>query len=232
MSTNRLLGLVCAYTALITFKPSEPFLYALLHCSKGLSSDEVTYSVYPFWTYAYLALLPSLSAVTEIVGCRTVVVLGVLGRLSTLLLLLTSSALPWMQLSQARRPKPRRRPIAPTHPKNPPTRRTSRRRCSSRSASPPTPPSPRFSTARSHPPTTFAPSASSPWRAAMGAAAVDDPVDSHVLATGEPLKVMDKPKGAPVNVAAAGGMPAENKAQMLRRDSSVMLGALQQALGE
>lgn len=112
-STNRLLGLVCAYTALITFKPSEPFLYALLHCSKGLSSDEVTYSVYPFWTYAYLALLPSLSAVAEVVGCRTVVVLGALGRLSTLLLLLTSSALPWMQLSQA---GPRRRPIAPTHP--------------------------------------------------------------------------------------------------------------------
>ena len=56
--------------------------------------------------------------------------------------------------------------------------------------------------------------------------------EQPTIATGEPLKVMDKPKGAPADAAAAGGTPAENKAQMLRRDSSVMLGALQQALGE
>ena len=52
------------------------------------------------WTYAYLCLLPALSALAEFVGYRWVVLLGVLGRLATLALLLappTNGSLPRMK---------------------------------------------------------------------------------------------------------------------------------------
>ena len=55
------------------------------------------------WTYAYLCLLPALSALAEFVGYRWVVLLGVLGRLATLALLLappTNGSLPLMKLQE------------------------------------------------------------------------------------------------------------------------------------
>jgi hypothetical protein len=55
------------------------------------------------WTYAYLGLLPALSALAEFVGYKWVVLLGVLGRLATLALLLapsTNGSLPLMKLQE------------------------------------------------------------------------------------------------------------------------------------
>lgn len=55
------------------------------------------------WTYAYLCLLPALSALAEFFGYRWVVLLGVLGRLATLALLLvpsTNGSLPLMKLQE------------------------------------------------------------------------------------------------------------------------------------
>ena len=55
------------------------------------------------WTYAYLGLLPALSALAEFVGYRWVVLLGVLGRLATLALLLapsTNGSLTLMKLQE------------------------------------------------------------------------------------------------------------------------------------
>ena len=55
------------------------------------------------WTYAYLGLLPALSALAEFVGYKWVVLLGVLGRLATLALLLappTDGSLPLMKLQE------------------------------------------------------------------------------------------------------------------------------------
>ena len=82
------LALVCGFTALQTFKPSEPYLVPFMHCVRGVPRSTIVDSIFPFWTYAQLALLPLLSAGSELVGYRAVVLVGMLGRLATLLLLL------------------------------------------------------------------------------------------------------------------------------------------------
>jgi len=82
------LALVCGFTALQTFKPSEPYLVPFMHCVRGVPRSTIVDSIFPFWTYAQLALLPLLSAGSELFGYRAVVLLGMLGRLATLLLLL------------------------------------------------------------------------------------------------------------------------------------------------
>ena len=99
-----LLGLVAFFAGLIAFKPSEPFLVAFLTCLKGLTRDQVTDDVYPVWTYSYLGLLPLLSVLAEVAGYRQVVLLGVLGRVATLLVLLlpfSYCSVALMQLTQA-----------------------------------------------------------------------------------------------------------------------------------
>ena len=88
---------------LLSFKPSEPFLVAYLSCDKGLPKQTVISDIFPFWTYAYLALLPSLSAIAELVGYRAVVIVGMCGRLLTLILLVFGGNSLWiLQLSQAK----------------------------------------------------------------------------------------------------------------------------------
>ena len=121
------LALVCAFSSLVAFKPSEPFIVVFLRCVKQLSRQEIFKEVYPVssealrlhhtrrrltrqathsvqvWTYAYLGLLPALSALAEFVGYRWVVLIGVLGRLATLALLLapsTNGSLPLMELQE------------------------------------------------------------------------------------------------------------------------------------
>lgn len=101
--TNVLL-LVCTYSFLIVFKPSEPFLVAFMECDKFIPGHDVIHTIFPVWSYAYLALLPITSASAELVGLKTVVLAGVVGRLITLTLLLappTDGSILAMQLSQA-----------------------------------------------------------------------------------------------------------------------------------
>ena len=97
------LTLVCAFSALVAFKPSDPFLVAFLKCVKELSAHDVIHKVFPVWTYAYLGLLPALSIAAEVIGYRWVVLIGVLGRLATLIMLLlpsTSGSVELMQLQE------------------------------------------------------------------------------------------------------------------------------------
>ena len=49
---------VAPHSALIAFKPSEPFLVSYMRCIKLIPSHIVIHEVFPVWTYAYLALLP------------------------------------------------------------------------------------------------------------------------------------------------------------------------------
>jgi len=43
----RVLALVCAFSGLVAFKPSEPFLVVFLRCVKQLSRHEIFKEVYP-----------------------------------------------------------------------------------------------------------------------------------------------------------------------------------------
>ena len=99
-----ILLLICLFTGLVTFKPSEPFLVAFLDCDKSISPHNVIHAVFPVWSYSYLGLLPFVCAAAELIGHKPVVILGAACRLITVLLLLwpmTDGSVMWMQLSQA-----------------------------------------------------------------------------------------------------------------------------------
>lgn len=64
------LVLVCAFTACLTFKPSEPFLVVFMACVRGVPHSAIIDAIFPLWTYAQLALLPMLSVASELVGYR------------------------------------------------------------------------------------------------------------------------------------------------------------------
>ena len=90
---------VSLFTFFLTFKPSEPFLYPFMSCVRKIKSP--TTLVFPYWTYAQLAFLPVLALASELIGYRSVVITGVVGRLSTLIILLSgTTSLRLMQLSQ------------------------------------------------------------------------------------------------------------------------------------
>ena len=98
-----LIVLVGIYTFFVTFKPSEPFLVIFLRCVKKISRDDVSFAVFPIWTFAYLALLPIMCALAELIGYKLVVVLGAACRLITVMVLLvpfTDHSVSMMQLTQ------------------------------------------------------------------------------------------------------------------------------------
>lgn len=98
-----LLAIICMYTALITFKPSEPFLVKFFECIKGIPYHAINADIFPIWSYAYLALLPPMAAMAELIGHRRVVLLGAIGRLLTIVILLvpfSTCSVQMMQLSQ------------------------------------------------------------------------------------------------------------------------------------
>ena len=100
---SSLLAVVCLYTALIAFKPSEPFLFVFFECIKGIPAEAINANIFPVWSYAYLALLPPLAALAELVGHRHVVLLGAIGRLLTIIIMLvpfSTCSVEWMQVSQ------------------------------------------------------------------------------------------------------------------------------------
>ena len=75
-----------------------------LNCEKAISRKNIIQSVFPVWSYAYLALLPFTSAAAELIGHKVVVLLGAACRFATALLLLwplTDGSIVFMQLSQA-----------------------------------------------------------------------------------------------------------------------------------
>lgn len=100
---SSLLAVVCLFTALIAFKPSEPFLFVFFECIKGIRAEAINADIFPVWSYAYLALLPPLAALAELVGHRHVVLLGAIGRLLTIIIMLvpvSTCSVEWMQVSQ------------------------------------------------------------------------------------------------------------------------------------
>lgn len=108
LSNHALLALVCGFSALIAFKPSEPFLVSYMHCIKQIPSSVVLHIVFPVWTYAYLGLLPLFCVLAEMIGYRTVVLGGVFGRIITLVILLAPQSdgnLALMQISQVGPPR-------------------------------------------------------------------------------------------------------------------------------
>ena len=77
-----LLGFLC------NLKPSEPYLSLYLTDGKRLSTDALASEVYPWSTFGGFVFLLPFALLSEVVGCRPVILLGLLCREATRVLLI------------------------------------------------------------------------------------------------------------------------------------------------
>ena len=79
-SSTMLAVRLCALGFLCNAKPSEPFLTLYLNETKHLSDQQLSTEVYPYSTLgAFLFLLP-MSLLAEVIGCRPVILIGMVCR--------------------------------------------------------------------------------------------------------------------------------------------------------
>ena len=91
---------LCVFAFLINAKPSEPFLTLYLNQTKMLSEDQLSTQVFPYSTLGgFLFLLP-MALLAEIVGCRAVVLLGLVCREATRVTLIFGQGLSVMAAMQ------------------------------------------------------------------------------------------------------------------------------------
>ncbi|KAM8952294.1 thiamine transporter 2 [Pelodytes ibericus] len=90
--------LLCIYGFFTFMRPSEPFLTPYLTGAEhNLTIEQVTNSVFPVWTYSYLAILIPVFLLTDYLRYKPVIILQGLSYISTWVLLLFARGVPAMQ---------------------------------------------------------------------------------------------------------------------------------------
>ena len=77
----------------LEFKPSEPYLTKYLKYVKGFNNDQLDLDIYPIYTYAYFAFILPSGFLSEFIGYKSVVLVGILLREMTRLILLYSDSI-------------------------------------------------------------------------------------------------------------------------------------------
>lgn len=95
-------SLLCLYGFFKELKPSEAFLTPFLEHNKNFTSRELSQSVYPFWTYSYLAFLFVFLPLTDLVRYKPMLLLESIGYIGTRVLLIWGTTLAHMQMMQVR----------------------------------------------------------------------------------------------------------------------------------
>ena len=94
------LGVLSLYAFLHNFKPSEPFLVSFLVHEKGFPEPVVRDQIFAVWIYAHAPALLVTGLLSELIGCKPVVLGGAVAGALTVALTLFGEALELMQLSQ------------------------------------------------------------------------------------------------------------------------------------
>lgn len=93
--------LLCLYGFFKELRPSEPFLTEYLkQPPMNLTDDELTYQVYPVWTYSYLSLLVGVFLLTDLLRYKPVIVFEGIGYVVTWSLLLWARGVAAMQFME------------------------------------------------------------------------------------------------------------------------------------
>ncbi|XP_047211678.1 thiamine transporter 1 isoform X2 [Girardinichthys multiradiatus] len=91
--------LLCVYGFFSSLRPSEPFLTPyLMGPDKNLTETQVTNTIYPVWTYSYLALLFPVFLATDYLCYKPVLVLQACSLVLTYIMLWKSQGILAMQL--------------------------------------------------------------------------------------------------------------------------------------
>lgn len=84
---------VCFFYAVIyTFKPSEAYLVPYIVTDLGISESYLLHTIFPVWTYAYTVFVIVLGISAELIGYRINIALGMVGNLTTVIMLIVFSA--------------------------------------------------------------------------------------------------------------------------------------------
>ncbi|XP_026485120.2 reduced folate transporter-like [Vanessa tameamea] len=92
---------LCLFGTLREIRPSEPFVTEfLLGEWRNITEDQLNREVYPVGTYSYLALLVLIFLITDFLRFKPVIILSGLSGISVYAVLLWTSSIEWLQVSQ------------------------------------------------------------------------------------------------------------------------------------
>lgn len=100
VSLNTLTLRICLLGFLVNCKPSEPFLSLYLNETKSFSEDVLASSIYPWSLFGTFVFLLPFGLAAEVVGCRPVILVGLLCREATRALLIFGTSVGTMALMQ------------------------------------------------------------------------------------------------------------------------------------
>ncbi|XP_026764019.2 folate transporter 1-like [Galleria mellonella] len=93
--------ILCLFGTLREIRPSEPFVTEfLLGEWRNITEDQLNREVYPVGTYSYLCLLVVVFLVTDFLRFKPIIILSGLSGISVYAILLWTSSLEWIQVSQ------------------------------------------------------------------------------------------------------------------------------------
>ncbi|XP_050350234.1 thiamine transporter 2-like [Nymphalis io] len=92
---------LCLFGTLREIRPSEPFVTEfLLGDWRNITEDQLNREVYPVGTYSYLALLVLIFLITDFLRFKPVIILSGLSGIAVYAVLLWTSSIEWLQVSQ------------------------------------------------------------------------------------------------------------------------------------
>ncbi|XP_050665582.1 thiamine transporter 2-like isoform X2 [Leptidea sinapis] len=93
--------ILCLFGTLREIRPSEPFVTEfLLGEWRNITESQLIRDVYPVGTYSYLALLVLVFLITDFLRFKPVIILSGLSGISVYAVLLWTSSLEWLMVSQ------------------------------------------------------------------------------------------------------------------------------------
>ncbi|XP_063835507.1 thiamine transporter 2-like [Ostrinia nubilalis] len=93
--------ILCLFGTLREIRPSEPFVTEfLLGEWRNITEEQLNQQVYPVGTYSYLAQLVVIFLITDFLRFKPVIILSGLSGISVYAVLLWTSSLEWLQVSQ------------------------------------------------------------------------------------------------------------------------------------
>ncbi|KAL0895427.1 hypothetical protein ABMA27_011550 [Loxostege sticticalis] len=93
--------ILCLFGTLREIRPSEPFVTEfLLGKWRNITEEQLNQQVYPVGTYSYLAQLVVIFLITDFLRFKPVIILSGLSGISVYAVLLWTSSLQWLQVSQ------------------------------------------------------------------------------------------------------------------------------------
>ncbi|KAF2073675.1 hypothetical protein CYY_005025 [Polysphondylium violaceum] len=90
----------CSFSFLFSFDPSEPFLVDYFTNVLGIDPEIVYQDIFPYWTYSYFAFLFIFGILGEFIGYKTIIIIGMVSKILTIAVLLTTNKLVYLILEQ------------------------------------------------------------------------------------------------------------------------------------